>query len=225
MVPTSILAANSHRRSAADSLSDIAYRQIREKIVSLELPPASLIDESALAAEIGVGLTPVRQALRKLSFKNLVVILPRRGTLVADLNPSDLQKIFEMRLELEALAARLAARRATPAQITAMEDLIQQALALVETGSNQELLDIDHKMHILIAEAAHNEFLEESVDWLYSHVHRLWNIRLHQVGNLGQAIHEHKAILDAIKTGDAELAERLMYEHVNGFQIAFSRTF
>ena len=224
-VPTSILAANSQRRGDTESLSDVAYRRIREKIVSLELPPASLIDESTLAEEIGVGLTPVRQALRKLSFKSLVVILPRRGTLVADLNSSDLQKIFEMRLELETLAARLAAKRATHIQIVAMEALMQEALSLVEESNNHELLDIDHKMHILIAEAAHNEFLEESVDWLYCHVQRLWNVRLHHVGNMDHAMQEHNAILKAIRTGDAERASHLMSEHVNRFQIEFSKTF
>ena len=94
-------------------MNDLAYRAIKARIVALEMPPASVVDETALVDELGVGLTPVRQALRRLALENLVVILPRRGTLVADLNASDLSKIYEMRVELETLAARLAAERAT----------------------------------------------------------------------------------------------------------------
>ena len=96
------------------------YRQIKEKIITLRLPPASMIDEERLANQMNIGLTPVRQALRRLALENLVVILPRRGTMVADLNLADLQKIFELRVELETLAARLAAQRATPEQIAAV---------------------------------------------------------------------------------------------------------
>ena len=115
--PTSLLGA-AGRRTPDGSLGAEAYRRIRERIVSLELPPASLIDEQSLAAEIGLGLTPVRQALRRLAWENLVVIMPRRGTLVADVNPADLSALFEVRIELEGLAAELAAvaRDAAPAR-------------------------------------------------------------------------------------------------------------
>src|SRR4051812_44007774 len=122
MLPTSMLAVSSRRRVEADSLNGIAYQAIKEKIIALELPPAALVDEAQLAAELGIGLTPVRQALRRLALENLVVILPRRGTLVADLNFSDLQKIFEIRSELEALAADLAAQRASRDQLIEMEN-------------------------------------------------------------------------------------------------------
>ena len=83
-----------------------------------------VLDEQALADAIGVGLTPVRQALRRLAWESLVVILPRRGTIVADLHPADIENIFEMRLELEALAAELAALRATPAELDALDELM-----------------------------------------------------------------------------------------------------
>ena len=91
--PTSLLGA-AGRRTPDGSLGAEAYKRIRERIVSLELAPASLIDEQSLAAEIGLGLTPVRQALRRLAWENLVVIMPRRGTLVADVNPADLSALF-----------------------------------------------------------------------------------------------------------------------------------
>src|SRR3954468_3822167 len=124
--PTSARAARERRRAAPDSLGDIAYAGIRRRIVSLELPPGSAVNEAALATELGVGLAPVRSALRRLAWENLVVILPRRGTLVAELDAADLQEIFELRVELEGLAARLAAERAGPAERETLSALVER---------------------------------------------------------------------------------------------------
>ncbi len=225
MLPTSILTTTSRRRAVDDSLNSIAYRRIKDKIIALELPPASLIDEAYLADELGVGLTPVRQALRRLALENLVVILPRRGTMVADLNFSDLQKIFEMRLELEALAAQLAAMRATPDQLNEMATLLNEAQTLVASQDNQKLIELDRALHALIARCAHNEFLEQTLDWLYCHVLRLWYITLRQMDVLSEAMDEHRQILDALKMGDGEHAALIMRAHVRHFQATFQRTF
>jgi DNA-binding GntR family transcriptional regulator len=208
-----------------DSLNGVAYRKIKDKIIALELPPASLIDEARLAGELSVGLTPVRQALRRLALENLVVILPRRGTMVADLNFSDLQKIFEMRIELEALAAQLAAPRATPEQLTEMENLLGEAQTWIAVNDNQKLIELDRALHALIARCAHNEFLEQTLDLLYCHVLRLWHIILYQMDVLGNAMGEHRQILDALKAGNGDRAAMIMRAHVRHFQEAFRRTF
>ncbi|MCX6048928.1 MAG: GntR family transcriptional regulator [Chloroflexi bacterium] len=223
MLPTSILTTTSRRREVDESLNNVAYRKIKDKIIALVLPPASLIDEAYLAKELGIGLTPVRQALRRLALENLVVILPRRGTMVADLNFSDLQKIFEMRLELEALAAQQAAVRATPDQLSEMENLLAQTL--LTEHDNQQLIALDRAIHALIARCAHNEFLEQTLDWLYCHVLRLWHISLNQMDVLSEAMDEHWQILAALKTGNSERAGLIMRAHVQHFQASFQRTF
>ena len=226
------------RRSENESLSDVAYRKIKEKIVSLALPPASLVEEATLAAELEIGLTPVRQALRRLAMESFVVILPRRGTIVADLNLSDLQKIFELRLELEALATRYAAQRATPTQIAEMERLIAESTQPHHVGDtngtsphhgthsadNRTLMDADRAIHSLIAAAAHNDFLAETLERLYSHVLRLWYLSIEQVSSLDEAMQEHAAIIAAIKSGDEAQAASIMRQHVCHFQQEFLRT-
>jgi DNA-binding GntR family transcriptional regulator len=224
MLHTSILTASSHNRNAKESLNAVAYQQIRDMIVRLELPPASVIDENALTEELNIGLTPIRQALRRLALENLVVILPRRGTLVADLNMSDLQKIFEIRIELEALAAQLAAERALPDQIAAMENLLAQLDQIRSSGeqSYDRLIEIDHEAHQLLAEAAHNEFLAATLSQLYSHVLRLWYVSLDKVSRLEEAIEEHRAIIAAVKRKDSTEAAEIMRQHVRGFQQAFA---
>ncbi|MEZ4866707.1 MAG: GntR family transcriptional regulator [Caldilineaceae bacterium] len=221
MLSTSLLAASSRQRIDPESLNGIAYRQIKAKIIGLDLPPASIIDESSLAEELGIGLTPVRQALRRLAYENMVIILPRRGTIVADLNLADLHKIFEMRLELETLAVQLAARRITTEQLKALDELSAQGVSMSECSDNQLLLQLDHQMHLLLAQAAHNEFLAETMEWLYNHVLRLWNVSLHRVTGLAEAMHEHRQIYAAIRDQQEEVAAALMRTHVQHFQQAF----
>jgi DNA-binding GntR family transcriptional regulator len=221
MIPTSMLTTSRSQRASATSQSGEAYRQIKEKIVTLELRPAALIDEARLMAELGLGRTPIREALQRLALENLVVILPRRGMIVADLNMSDLQKIFELRLELEALAARLAAQRATPAQMAAMEALFADADALIRSGDNDKLIRLDHAAHRMLAQAAHNEFLEETLDRLYNHVLRLWYVALHRIQRLREAVEEHRAIIALVKAGDGERAAQMMHAHVAAFQEQF----
>ncbi len=212
-LPGSLLAT--HRPTAGASQSTAAYAELRERIVTLQLPPASPIDEAALQRELGIGRTPIREALQRLAHEDLVVILPRRGMLVADLNLADLHKIFELRLELEPLAAALAAKRATTSQVAALETLCALPERALEP---RRLIAVDHDAHQLIAAAAQNEFLAASLERLYSHVLRLWHVSLTRVSRLGEAVAEHREITAAIKGRKPERAARLMRAHVAGYQ-------
>lgn len=221
MLPTSILTAHHRDRAAAGSQSAEAYARLKAMIITLELPPATPIDETRLMRELGFGRTPLREALQRLAQEALVVIYPRRGTLVADLNPSDLEKICELRLELEPCAARLAAERATPDQRAALAALRESLDALVATGDPRQLIDGDQRVHVLLAQAAHNEFLEAALERLYSHVLRLWHVSLHKVGRLREAIEEQHAIIAAVQARDGALAAQRMRAHVANFQAEF----
>ncbi|MBE7552022.1 MAG: GntR family transcriptional regulator [Anaerolineales bacterium] len=218
MLPATLLTAARQRRVDHDSRSEAAYRILKEKIVTLELPPASLLNESDLMSELRLGRTPIREALQRLALENLVVILPRRGTIVADLNMSDLQKIFEMRLELEIYAVRLAAERATPAEVAEMEALLAKSDEIIQRGDYRQLMQLDHQVHQLLARAAHNEFLEETLERLYTHGLRLWYISLHKVSRLHEAIAEHREIIAAIRRGDGPRAAEIMRTHITDFQ-------
>lgn len=219
--PTSARAARQRRRAAPDSLGDIAYAGIRQRIVSLALPPGSAVNEAALAAELGVGLAPVRSALRRLAWENLVVILPRRGTLVAELDAADLQEIFELRVELEGLAARLAAERADAELRESLEAVVERTRGALASGAHLALIELDREMHSAIAEAAGNTLLAAQLDWLYGHVLRLWSVALDRIGALGASVAEHEAVVDAIVHGDGAEAHARMQAHVRRFQAAF----
>jgi DNA-binding GntR family transcriptional regulator len=101
--------------------ADKAYQIIKEKIITLELPPGSAIHETALAEELQLGRTPIREALKLLQAEQLVTTVPRRGMFVSSISITDLQQIAEVRMQLEGLAARLAAQRATPEELMALE--------------------------------------------------------------------------------------------------------
>jgi DNA-binding GntR family transcriptional regulator len=193
-----------------------AYRLIWEKITTLELAPGAPINEQQLAEELGMGLVPVREALRSLAYENLVMITPRHGLYVADVNMPDLEQLSEMRLSLEALAARLAAQRATPDDLAVLEALRREQ-ATISTDDSQRLFDLDHKFHQGVAQAAQNKYLAQTLDRLFGLSRRLWYLVLPQLGYLPAAIEKHLDLVVAIRKGDAERAEEIMHQHVAEF--------
>ena len=193
-----------------------AYELIRERITTLELPPGSSINEQALAEQMEMGLVPVREALKLLAHEKLVVITPRHGLYVADVNVPDLEQISEMRLALEGLCARLAAQRATADDIVVLETLRQEQVSTALEDSKR-LFDLDHKFHQAVARAAHNKYLADSLERLFGLSQRLWYLALPQLGFLPSAVETHLDLVQAIEDGDPDKAERIMREHVGEF--------
>lgn len=202
-----------------DSLSQIAYGKIRRKIVSLELPPGAIIDETALQRELGVGRTPIREALQRLSLERLVVIVPRRGMFVTDIGITDLQRVFEVRVGLETLAARLAARRGTEAHWQQMEAVLAAQPVEEAAQDNEALIEIDERCHAIMYAATDNRFLEDALTTLYTLSLRLWYYFLPRIGSMQEAVLEHRRILVALQSGDGDRAARLLAHHINAFQI------
>ena len=198
-------------------LSEKAYYLIKEKIVTLELLPFSVINEQALMEELELGRTPIREALLRLAAEGLVDIVPRRGMFVASIKITDLQKIFEVRMLLEGFCARLAAQRITEEQIAQMEAILQR-LGQVQNGDVETLMVIDERFHALLYQAADNEFLAETLERLYAPSLRLWHLALDRLNDVRGAIEQHRGVAEALKAGDGARAEALMQQHVTQFQ-------
>jgi DNA-binding GntR family transcriptional regulator len=198
-------------------LSDKAYQLIRQKIITLELPPRSAIDEQALIEELQVGRTPIREALQRLAAEDLVSIIPRRGMFVAEISLTDLQKVFELRMLLEGFCARLAAQRATPGQIAMMEAVIEE-LETVGSGDGIALMVIDERFHELLYEAADNQFLADTLRRLHALSFRIWHLVLDRLGSVRGAMEQHIEITQAIKAQDEARAEALLKQHISEFQ-------
>jgi DNA-binding GntR family transcriptional regulator len=198
-------------------LSDKAYHLIRQKIITLELPPLATIDEQALMQDLQLGRTPIREALQRLAAEDLVFFAPRRGIFVADISITDLQKIFEARMALEGFCARLAAQRVTPDQLDQIEMVIQD-LEKLPDGDARALMVIDERFHELLYEAADNEFVADTLRRLHALSFRLWHLALDRLGDIRGAMEQHIEIAKALKIRDETEAEALIKKHVSDFQ-------
>jgi DNA-binding GntR family transcriptional regulator len=203
----------------ARSLSDRAYYRLRELIVSLELPPGSIVDERGLMARLGIGRTPVREALRALARDDLVEVHPRRGMFVSSVEVGDLAALSEVRATLESFAARLAAERRTEADVQATEALLDglgERAALDDRG----LFELDQRLHRHVWRCAGNDFLERTLDGYYVLTLRIWFLALDRMARLDEAVQEHRELLEAIRDSDPARAEDAMRRHILGFERA-----
>jgi DNA-binding GntR family transcriptional regulator len=195
-----------------------AYQEIKQQIVSLKLPPGSVIDETYLIETLGLGRTPIREALQRLALEKLVTIVPRRGMYVSEIGIRDLQQLFEVRLILESMAARCAARRGTADHWGRMEEVLSRPIDNTIPMGNESLIAMDEACHHIIYEAADNEFLRDMLATVYALSLRLWYFFLPQIGDMREAVLEHKHILCTLKAGDEVEAARLMEKHIRTFQ-------
>jgi DNA-binding GntR family transcriptional regulator len=201
------------------SLAVQAYAALRHLIVSLELPPGSAIKEPELTAQLGIGRTPVREALRRLALERLVEVYPRRGMFVTTVDVRDLARLCEVRAVLEPEAARLAAERATREDLDGINALLEE-LQTERRRDDRLLIDLDERIHRAVYRCSHNQLLEETLEWYYTHALRIWALALDRAPDLPGAVLEHHQLLDAIARGNGERAATLMREHVEHFEEA-----
>ena len=199
------------------SQSEEAYLRIRERIVSLDMPPGSVVNESRLRGELKIGRTPIREALQRLGRENLVRSIPHRGTFVTHVNMSDLTRITEVRVVLESHCARLAAERLSMAD----RDSFAKLLELLEEGprlDQRALMRLDQQIHRQIYKAARNPFLEATLERYFNLSLRLWYLVIDRQDGLREAVEEHADLLRAILAGDGPRADDSMRRHVTGFE-------
>ena len=229
---TPTLHINQPRAPDEQSLSDRAYYAIRELIVTLELAPGSVVSERELMERLGVGRTPIREALRDLAREQLVEVFPRRGIFVAGVDVGDIAGLSEVRLVLESKAARLAAERRNDADRAETERLLAELSHGVEAESERatgdrvdenderRLIDLDQRIHRHVYHCTHNPFLAATLEEYYVLTLRIWFLALDRVERLDDAIREHHALLEAIRDGDGDRAETVMRAHIAGFEQA-----
>ena len=216
---TPTLHINRPRLPDEQSLADQAYYAIREWIVTLDLAPGSVVNERELMGRLGVGRTPVREALRDLAREQLVEVFPRRGMFVSSVDVGDIAGLSEVRLLLESEAARLAAERRGDGDLEETDALLEELDGAAGERNARGLIDLDQRIHRHVARCAQNLFLETTLEEYYVLALRIWFVALDRVA-LDEAIAEHHAILEAIRDGDADRAAEVMRAHVVSFERA-----
>jgi DNA-binding GntR family transcriptional regulator len=204
------------------SQGERAYLLIRDQIVTLKLAPGSVIEEAKLRQELGLGRTPIREALQRLAHENLVSFVPHRGTFVSDINLTDLHRLTEVRTEMEGYAARLAADRATTSDRGQMQGLMAE-LDTIDGADVHTLMRLDQRIHRLVYQATRNPFLPAMLEEIFNLSLRIWFLGLDRGVRIKQAVEEHRQLLDAVVSRDGPRAESVMRQHVMGFEHAIRK--
>lgn len=195
-------------------LRDVVFENLRTAILEGDLKAGQRLMEVQLAEQLGVSRTPIREAIRKLELEGLVVMLPRKGAYVANMSFKDLIDVLEIRSSLEGLAASLAAERLREEDISDLERVAKEFETSVREADIDNVLKKDVEFHEKIFLMANNKKLYQLITSLWEQVHRF---RVTYVSNYDASlslVDEHNRILEAIKSGDCELAKKYATEHI-----------
>ena len=180
--------------------------EIREGIRQGRYKPGERVRESEVAAWLGVSRTPVREALQRLGRESLVVILPRRGILVSDINVGDQLRLLEVRRELERLMARAAADRASETERAEFSEIAQGMHAAAKTDDGIAFMRLDRALNLLVAEAARNSYASRAMGLMHGLSRRFWYQHYQEVADLPLCAQLHAELAMAIADGDREAA-------------------
>jgi DNA-binding GntR family transcriptional regulator len=188
------------------TLTDKAYAQIEELIVTLQLPPGTVLSELVLADRLGIGRTPIREALQRLSRDGLVNILPRRGVLVSDIDLRAQLRLLEVRRELERLMARSAAERATDEERSQFSGIAEGMYRASEKEDDISFMRLDQQFNTLVSLAARNEFASRSMGLMHALSRRFWYQHYKEAADLPLCARLHAAVAEAIARREPEKA-------------------
>jgi DNA-binding GntR family transcriptional regulator len=208
----------SQPRVARELLADRAYADLRDRIVTLRIAPGAPIDEDLLGGELGIGRTPVREAIKRLALENLVTVFPRRGTFASEINITDLADISDVRTQLEGHAAYRAAQRITPAQREQLDQLLAELDRSQGSDDTEALMALDARVHRFVHGCAGNPYLQETLGRYFNLSLRIWYLVLDRLPHLFARVHEHGDLLRAVAAGDAERARAIVAEHIETFE-------
>lgn len=194
---------------------DEAYVKLEEKIVTMDLPPGVLLSENELATQLGLGRTPVREALQRLARQHLVEIMPRRGIRVSEIDVREQLRLIEVRKVLEQLQANLAAKRASEAQRARFFEIADEMESAAEHNDYLSFVRLDSEYNTLMSSACDNMFAGDMLNQLHGLSRRFWHRHYQQSDDLPEAARLHAQVARAIARGNELFAEGAAMEHMN----------
>lgn len=196
-------------------LRDVVFQTLRQAILRGELEPGERLMEIHLADRLGVSRTPIREAIRKLELEGLVVMIPRRGAIVASITEKDLEDVLEVRRTLEIMAGEMACDRITPEILAQLQQAEEEFEKLKDSDDFTSLAAADVKFHDLIYAATDNQRLISILNNLREQMYRYRLEYLKDTGSHGTLSCEHQKIYDAIRTGDKEVVSAVLGQHID----------
>lgn len=199
-------------------MSQQAYDEIKEKILSLEFGPGQFLNEHSICDMLALSRTPVHHAVHRLKAEGLLDVIPRKGILIRPDSLNEVLALLEARLAVEPSIAALAAERVTAAQISAIRTLLARSARITDQRYRQQFMATDRAFHALVAASAGNAVLAETIRPMHERSTRIWHLQVWQANDLELTQAEHVAILDAISRRDKAAAARAMQQHLGSLQ-------
>jgi len=219
---TTASSRSSRNAGSTETLTDRAYTEIEELIVTLQLAPGSVLSEQMLSERLRIGRTPIREALQRLARERLVVILPRRGVMVSAIDVRSQLRLLEVRRELERLVARGAARRASEGERARFVELARAFERAARTGDDKAFMRTDREFNELCLAAVRNEFAAGAMGLMNSLSRRFWFHHYKQAADMPETAKLHADIARAIAAGDAQAAASALDRLLDSIE-AFTR--
>lgn len=203
-------------RAEGISLTEQAYREIRQRLITLKILPGEPLNDDEIGRELGIGRTPVREAIKRLETDHLVVSYPKRGTFATRVEMTDLAQILEVRCSLEPLAASLAARNATSESRQGMLELAAAIAKLDPSTGPREVMEWDKQVHSQIYNATNNQYLLDTLIRFDNLANRIWYLVIDRLppDPAADELKDLAAILRAVAASDGDEAGRLMLDHL-----------
>ncbi len=188
------------------TLTEIAYLEIEERIVTLELTPGKILSESQLVESLGIGRTPIREALQRLANEGLVVIMPRRGIVVSDINIHSQLEMLRVRREIERLMSRLAALRAVPEERNEFKRIADGMKRASRQRDDVSFMRLDREFNKLVASASRNEYARKAITLTTGLSRRFWYVHYKEVLDLPLCANLHAELAEKIAAGNEDAA-------------------
>lgn len=199
----------------AKSLEQSVFLKLEEEILNGELKKGESLTENALSSRLGVSRTPIRAALHHLAEEGLVKIEANRGVTVVGVSETDLVDIYTIRMRLEGLASRAAASKISEEDLSDLRDSVELSEFYIRKRDAEHLKELDTKFHEIIYRASANPRLDKILSELHRNIRVYRKLSLSVSERLEKSVEEHREILSAIESGNAEEADRLMTSHIS----------
>lgn len=211
-------------RQSGAAMREMAYAEIKRRIISCEFRPGEPLNEAQVAAMLGLGRTPVHQAVHRLEVEGLVSIMPRKGVLVSPLSLNEVLDMIEVRATNEVLCATLACERGHDSDFKAMRDIVDRSPDLIARRDIPALASLDLKFHTAMSAASRNRVLAELLRGLHEKQARFWFLSLSDPQHLQNVYQEHLEIVDALESRDVPAVRDAVRTHIDEFRKNIIRT-
>lgn len=205
-------------REARENAREYALRQIRENIITLKLKPGSSVSENELAKELGISRTPVREALQELQKSNLIEVYPQKGCIIAHIDFDIVDEMVFLRKTLEKAVVEELCSCITKENIRELEEIIQLQEFYIHSKLPDKIIELDNEFHQALFVMCNKERIYHLMEATQGHFDRIRTLSMYSVKDI-KIVSDHKAIVNAMKTGDKELAAEFIVKHLSRYKM------